>query len=120
MKTVTDEAIELLTQKELVERKISEVKFFKRDEQVWTIENNDAVGDIVANGYNPKDNHPMISKDNIVMNGNHRLVILQELYGDDYVLKFKLVNHNYNSLIVIGNLAKLWVRIKRVFRRKNK
>jgi hypothetical protein len=120
MKTVTDEAVELVMQKELVERKISEVIFFKRDSQSWTDYHNTIMEDIINNGYVPKDNHPIISKDNIVMDGNHRLVILQELYGDDYVVKFRLVNYNYNNLIVIGNLVKIWVNIKRVFRRKNK
>ena len=120
MKTVTDEAVEIMLQKDLVERKISEVIFFKRDAQRWTDDHNSIIEDIVTNGYIPKDNYPIISKDNIVMDGNHRLVILQELYGDEYVIKFRLVNYNYNNLIVIGNLVKLWVNIKRVFRRKNK
>jgi len=120
MKTVTDEAVEIMLQKELVERKISEVTFFKRDAQRWTDDHNSLIEDIVTNGYIPNENHPIISKDNIVMDGNHRLVVLQELYGDDYIIKFRLVNYNYNHLIVVGNLVKLWVNIKRVFRRKNK
>lgn len=120
MKTVTDEAVELVIQKELVERKISEVNFFKREQQRWTDEHHIVMESIISNGYMPNDNHPIISKDNIVMDGNHRLVVLQELYGDDYVVKFRLVNYKYNNLIFIGNLTRLWVNIKRVFRRKNK
>lgn len=120
MKTVTDEAVELLTKKELVERKLSEVDYFKRDEQSWSDDHYETMNSIIADGYKPNDNHPIISKDNIVMDGNHRLAVLQELYGDDYVVKFRLVDYKYNRLIFIGNFSKLWVRIKRIFRRKNK
>jgi hypothetical protein len=120
MKTVTDEAVELLTKKELVERKLSEVDHLKREEQSWSDNHYVTMNSIITDGYKPNDNYPIISKDNIVMDGNHRLAVLQELHGDDYVVKFKLVNYKYNRLIFIGGLVKLWVRIKRVFRRKNK
>lgn len=120
MKTVIDEAVELLTKKELVERKLSEIDYFKQEEQSWSDDQYLTMNSIITDGYKPNDNHPIISKDNIVMDGNHRLAVLRELYGDDYVVKFKLVNYNYNRLIFIGGLVKLWVRIKRVFRRKNK
>ena len=36
MKTVTDEAVELLTKKELVERKLSELDFLTREQQHWS------------------------------------------------------------------------------------
>lgn len=120
MKTVTDETIDLLAKKELVERKISEINYFKRDEQRWSDDHYVMSENINTNGYRPNDNHPIISKDNITIDGNHRLVVLQELYGDDYVVKCRLVDYKYNNLIFIGNLARLWVNIKRVFRRKNK
>lgn len=120
MKTVRDEAVELLTKKELVERKISEVDYLKRNEQSWDDDHYVTMNSIINDGYKPNNNHPIISKDNIVMDGNHRLAVLQELHGDNYVVKFKLVNYKYNNLIFIGNLARLWVNIKRVFRRKNK
>ena len=117
MKTVTDEAVELLTKKELVERKLSELDFLTREQQHWSDDHYVTMNSIITNGYKPNNDYPIISKDNIVMNGNHRLVILHELYGDDYVVKLKFVNGKYNRLLIRIILPLIWVSIKRTFKR---
>lgn len=117
MKPKKDEALEYLVQKKLVERKLSELDFLTRDQQHWSDGNYDVMNDIVTNGYKPNNDYPIISKDNIVMDGNHRLVILHELYGDDYVVTLKFVNGKYNRLLIRSILPLMWVSIKRGFKR---
>lgn len=117
MKPIRDEVLDHLVQKKLVQRKLSEIDFLKREELNWGESHHYLMDDIYNNGYKPNNNHPTISKDNIAMDGNHRLVILHELYGDNYVVTLRFVNTNYNRLILRGGLCFIWVSIKRFFRR---
>jgi hypothetical protein len=117
MKPIREEALEYLVKKELVQRKLSELDFLSRDKQEWSKKHYAIMDDIIANGYRPNNDHPIITKDNIVMDGNHRLVMLHDLHGDDYVVTLKFVNAKYNRLLIRSILPLMWVSIKRFFKR---
>lgn len=117
MSSKQEDAINFLRKPNLVKRKISEISFFSREQQNWDSKHYHIMEDISINGYNPNNNHPLISKDNVIIDGNHRLVMLQELYGDDYELEFSFINYKYNRLIIVGNLLLIVFGIKRFFKR---
>lgn len=67
---------------------------------------------IKINGWNPQHfGYITISKDRYCINGHHRVVLLKEMYGDDFVVNVKRIDRNYWS-ILIKNIIKDFFKLR--------
>ena len=74
---------------EFCKLQLSDILFCQRIDE---IKKNLIVDSILKNGFDYNLGHIVISKDNEIIDGNHRYHSLLEIYGSDFVIIFKKLN----------------------------
>lgn len=98
--------------RKLIKVKLKDLKFtiFKKkyphyttNNLGWTNEQLKMKKDIKNGGYNPNNEYPSMSIDNVCTDGHHRLTTLLETYGGDYEVDiYKLdIRHRYIILLCV-------------------
>lgn len=80
--------------------KLSDIK--KRQNVYWT--NNQLLikKDILENGFNVDKSPPfLLTKDMVLVNGNHRYMILKEKYGDSFEVDSYISTLNYVPMVTL-------------------
>lgn len=113
---IKKEVLRLININKCVYVKISELRFknlftdfpIERDRILWNEEQSQLKDKIIKEGYQPERyGYPEISNSNVCIDGHHRLVILKELYGEDYTLMVKMINRGWVKLTFLVILLKL-------------
>jgi len=71
---------------------------------------------IEKEGWNPsRFGYVTISNDDYCINGHHRIVLLKEMYGDNFIIEFKRINSKYWLITLKNTILDI---IKLNFRKK--
>lgn len=80
--------------------KLSNIK--KRQNVYWTNEQLLIKKDILENGFNVDKSPPfLLTKDMVLVNGNHRYMILKEKYGDSFEVDSYISTLNYVPMVTL-------------------
>lgn len=93
------------------EVKIKDIKFkylfgympIKREYLTWTEEQIKLKDTIKKRRYQPKKyGYPILCGNNVCIDGHHRIVVLKELYGENYKLKVCKNDTNWYSQLILS------------------
>jgi hypothetical protein len=90
--------------KEFKKIKIGELKKSRFVRYIWTDERQKLKENIIENGFDNNNHYMTITKDNYVLNGNHRFEIMINNFNPDYEVNTHILDVSYKTVSILSIL----------------